>query len=108
MANMTKADLIDQVAAQAGTDKKTASDVLKAFEDTVVASVKKGDKVSLTGFVSFERAARKAGTARNPQTGQSIKVAAKKVPRVAAGASFKKVVNNESPAPKLARVAKKR
>ena len=104
MATMSKADLIAQVAAQAGADKTTTTAVLKAFEDTVTAAVKKGDKVMLTGFVSFERQARKAGTGRNPQTGQRIRVKAKKVPCVAAGAGFKKIVNGEAPAPKLARV----
>ena len=48
MANITKAELVDQVAAQADTDKTTAAAVLKAFEETVLASVAKGDKISLT------------------------------------------------------------
>ena len=63
MANITKAELVEQVAAQAGTDNKTAAAVLKAFEETVLASVTKGDKVALTGFVSFEQVARPARTA---------------------------------------------
>ena len=107
MATMTKPELVAQVAAQAGTDSKTAAAVLKAFEETVTASVKKGDKVTLTGFVTFERVARKAGTARNPRSGATVKVAAKKVPKVTAGASFKNVVNNQAPAPKLAKVTKR-
>jgi DNA-binding protein HU-beta len=104
VANITKAELVDQVAAQAGTDKKTAADVLKAFEETVLALVTKGDKVVLTGFVSFEQVAKKATTARNPRTGETVKVKAKKAPKVTVGASFKKVVNKETPAPKLAKV----
>ena len=104
MANVTKADLIAQVAAQAGTDKTTAAAVLKAFEETVAVTIKKGDSVSLTGFLTFKQGARAAGTARNPQTGATVKVKAKKVPRITAGASLKKIVNNESPAPKLAKV----
>jgi DNA-binding protein HU-beta len=103
VANITKAELVDQVAAQAGTDKKTAADVLKAFEETVLALVTKGDKVVLTGFVSFEQVAKKATTARNPRTGETVKVKAKKAPKVTVGASFKKVVNKETPAPKLAK-----
>ncbi len=103
MANITKAELVDQVAAQAGTDKSTTADVLKAFEETVLARVAKGDKVALTGFVSFEQIAKKATTARNPRTGESVKVKAKKAPKVTVGATFKKVVNKESPAPKLAK-----
>lgn len=104
MANMTKAELVAQVAAQAGTDKTTAAAVLKAFEETVVAKVKAGDSVSLSGFLTFKQGARAAGTARNPQTGETVKVKAKKVPRVTAGAAFKQIVNGEKPAPKLAKV----
>ena len=104
MANITKAELVDQVAAQAGTDKTTAAAVLKGFEETVLALVTKGDKVVLTGFISFEQIAKKATTARNPRTGEEVKVKAKKAPKATLGASFKKVVNKEAPAPKLAKV----
>ena len=104
MANVTKADLVAQVAAQAGTDKTTAAAVLKAFEETVSVIVKQGDSVSLTGVLTFKQGTRAAGTARNPQTGAAVNVKAKKVPRITAGASLKKVVNNEAPAPKLAKV----
>ena len=104
MANVTKADFIAQVAAQAGTDKTTAAAVIKAFEETVAATVKKGDSVVLTGFLKFEQGQRKAGTARNPQTGETVKTKAKKYPKVSAGTSLKKVVNGEAPAAKLAKV----
>lgn len=104
MANITKADFIAQVAAQADVDKTTAASVVKAFEETVLASVAKGDKVALTGFVSFEQVAKKATTARNPRTGEEVKVKAKKAPKVSVGATFKKVANKEVPAPKLAKV----
>jgi DNA-binding protein HU-beta len=107
VANITKAELVEQVAAQAGTDNKTAAAVLKAFEETVLASVTKGDKVALTGFVSFEQVARPARTARNPQTGATVKVKAKKAPKASIGATFKKTVAKQSPAPKLAKVAKR-
>jgi DNA-binding protein HU-beta len=103
VANITKAELVDQVAAQAGTDKTTAAAVLKAFEETVLAHVTKGDKIALTGFLTFEQVARKATTARNPRTGEEVKVKAKKAPKVSAGATFKKIVNKEVPAPKLAK-----
>ncbi|MGI8755349.1 MAG: HU family DNA-binding protein [Acidimicrobiales bacterium] len=103
MANITKAELVDQVAAQAGTDKTTAAAVLKGFEETVLAHVTKGDKVAMTGFVTFQQVSKAATTARNPRTGASVKVKAKKAPKVTIGATFKKVVNKESPAPKLAK-----
>ncbi len=107
MANVTKADFIAQVAAQSDTDKATAARVLKAIEETVQATVKKGDVITLTGFLKFERVARKATTARNPQNRDiTVKVPAKKVPKITAGAGLKKIVNGETVAPKLAKVAR--
>ncbi len=103
MANITKAELVAKVAAQADVDKTTAANVLKAFEETVLASVAKGDKIALTGFVSFQQVSKPATTARNPRTGQAVKVKAKKAPKVTIGATFKKVANKEVPAPKLAK-----
>ena len=103
MANITKAELVDLVAKQAGTDKTTAAAVLKGFEEVVLAKVAAGDKIALTGFISFEQVAKKATTARNPRTGETVKVKAKKAPKATIGASFKKVVNKETPAPKLAK-----
>ena len=103
MANITKAELVELVAKQAGTDKTAAANMLKAFEEVVLAKVAAGDKIALTGFVSFEQVAKKATTARNPRTGETVKVKAKKAPKVTIGASFKKVVNKETPAPKLAK-----
>lgn len=104
MANVTKADFIAQVAAQAGTDKTTAAAVIKAFEETVATTVKNGDTIVLTGFLKFEQGDRKAGTARNPQTGETVQTKAKKYPKVSAGTALKKVVNGEAPAAKLAKV----
>ena len=103
MANISKAELVDQVAAQAGTDKTTAASVLKAFEEVVLADVTKGDKVALTGFLTFQQVAKAATTARNPRTGETVKVKAKKAPKVTIGATFKKTVNKEIAAPKLSK-----
>jgi DNA-binding protein HU-beta len=103
VANITKAELVELVAKQAGTDKTTAAAVLKGFEEVVLAKVTAGDKIALTGFVSFEQVAKKATTARNPRTGETVKVKAKKAPKVTIGAGFKKAVNKETPAPKLAK-----
>ena len=86
---MNKTELIEAVAAHT---KSTVAEVRGGFEDVVVATVKKGEKVALTGFVAFDRVDRKARTARNPRTGEEIKVPASKAPRLSAGASFKKAV----------------
>jgi len=98
---VNKSELIAAVSTHTGIDAKSVATVLNGTEDVVTASVKKGEKVLITGFVSFDRVERKARTGRNPQTGEAIKVKASKAPRVSAGASFKKVVNGQAPAPKL-------
>ena len=78
---MTKAELIDAVAKTAGVSKAQAEATLSAFFDQVVASTKKGDKVAWPGFGSFSTTKRKARTGRNPQTGEAIKIAARRVVR---------------------------
>jgi DNA-binding protein HU-beta len=98
---VNKSELIAAVSTHTGVDAKSVATVLNGTEDVVTATVKKGEKVLITGFVSFDRVERKARTGRNPQTGEAIKVKASKAPRVSAGASFKKVVNGQAPAPKL-------
>ncbi len=98
---MNKSELVAAIATHTTVDRKQVAAVLDGLEDVVSVNVKKGEKVALTGFVSFERVDRKARTARNPQTGEPIKVKASKAPRVSAGATFKKVVNGQAPAPKL-------
>ena len=100
---VTKSDLIAAVAAHTGSTAKDVATVLAGLEDVVVANVAKGEKVVLTGFLTFERTQRAARTGRNPQTGEAIKIKASKAPKVSAGASFKKVVNGQAPAPKLTR-----
>lgn len=98
---MNKSELVAAVAAHTDVDPKIVATVLNGTEDVVSATVKKGEKVTFTGFLSFERVDRKARKGRNPSTGESIRVKASKAPRVTAGRSFKKVVNGEAPAPRL-------
>ena len=89
---MNKAELVDAVAAESGAGKNTVAEVLKAFEDVVVRGVSGGEKIVMSGFLSFERVERKARTARNPQTGEAIQVAASRAPKVSIGSTFKKAV----------------
>ena len=89
---MNKAELVDAIAAESGAAKNTVAEVLKAFEDVVVKNVSNGEKIVLSGFLSFERVQRKARTARNPQTGEAIQVAASKAPKISIGSTFKKAV----------------
>lgn len=89
---MNMAELVDEVANESGAGKNTVAEVLKAFEDVVVRGVSGGEKIVMSGFLSFERVERKARTARNPQTGEAIQVAASRAPKVSIGSTFKKAV----------------
>jgi DNA-binding protein HU-beta len=99
--SVNKSEFIAQVAAQAGVSAKDTAAVLNAMEDVIGATVKKGDKITITGFFSASRTSRPAGTARNPRTGETVKTKARKNVKLTAGGSLKKVVNGESPAAKL-------
>lgn len=89
---MNKTELVEEIVAKTGATKSTVSEIVAALEDVVVTNVCKGEKVVITGFISFERVDRKARTARNPQTGEPIQVKASKAPKVSIGAAFKKAV----------------
>ena len=82
---MHKTDLIKEIANQTGLSQKDAAASLEAFLKTVTKSLKKGDKVTLVGFGTFSVSKRAARTGRNPQTGETIKIKAKKVARFKAG-----------------------
>lgn len=89
---MTKAELIDKIAAKADISKKAANVVLNTFVDSVTSALKKGDRVSLVGFGTFSVAKRKARIARNPRTGEKINVPARKAPKFKAGRELKNAV----------------
>ena len=86
---MTKAELLEKAAKDAGISKAAAAKALDSFIDGVVKSVKKGNKVAFVGFGTFSISKRKARTGRNPQTGEPIKIPARKVPKFSAGKTFK-------------------
>ena len=93
---MNKAELLEALVKKtdlSNRDVKAVVDALfDASEGVIAKTIRKGDKVVIAGFGSFERRARSARTARNPQTGASIKVKARKVPAFKAGASLKETV----------------
>ena len=89
---MNKTELIAAVAEKAELSKKNAEVAVSAVIDSIVASLKKGDKVSLLGFGTFEVRERAARTGKNPQTGAEIKIPASKVPAFKAGKAFKDAV----------------
>ena len=90
---MNKSDLIDGMAADAGITKAAAKKALESFLGNVQTSLKKGNRVSLVGFGSWSVSKRAAREGRNPQTGKTIKIAAKKVVKFKAGADLQKSVN---------------
>ena len=89
---MNREELITEISKSAKVTKKVASEVLTATIDAIQTTVKKGDKVTLVGFGTFESRKRAARTGRNPQTGKEIKIAAKTVPAFSAGKKFKELV----------------
>jgi DNA-binding protein HU-beta len=95
---MNKSELIEALVKKTDLNKRQAGDVIDALFSTnpdkkktgiITAEVAKGKKISLTGFGSFERRQRKARTGRNPQTGETLKIAAAKYPAFVAGKAFK-------------------
>ena len=90
---MNKTELIAAMAEQAGVSKKDAEKTLKAFTDVVAEELKKGGKVQLVGFGTFEVSERAARDGRNPQTGKVMKIAASKAPKFKAGKALKDELN---------------
>ncbi|GBR76476.1 histone-like DNA-binding protein HU [Candidatus Termititenax persephonae] len=90
---MNKQELIDAIAKATDLSKSKAKEVIDTLLETIKKSVKAGKAVQLVGFGTWKRAARKARTGRNPQTGKEIKIAARKVVRFAVGKEFKDLVN---------------
>jgi DNA-binding protein HU-beta len=92
---MNKSELIAAMAAKTGETKKDAEIALDAMIAAITASLKKGDKVQLVGFGSFEVKKRAARKGRNPQTKEEIKIPASKAPVFKAGKALKDVVNHK-------------
>ena len=90
---MNKAQLVAAVAEKAGLSKKDAEKAVKAFEEVVADELVKGEKIQLVGFGTFEVAERPARTGINPQTKETIEIAASKAPRFKAGKALKDAVN---------------
>jgi DNA-binding protein HU-beta len=90
---MTKAELIEQMAVDAGISKAAASEALKSFVDGVTKALKKKDgKVTLIGFGTFQKVSRKARKGRNPQTGEPIKIKASKSVKFKPGKKLKDAI----------------
>ena len=90
---MNKAELIDVLTTKLGTDRRQATAAVENVVDTIVRAVHKGDSVTITGFGVFEQRRRAARVARNPRTGETVKVKPTSVPAFRPGAQFKAVVS---------------
>lgn len=89
---MNKTEVVEQMSKVSGLSKSDTEKALSAFTGTVSKSLKKGDKLVLVGFGTFSISKRKARTGRNPQTGATIKISARKVPKFSAGKTLKDAV----------------
>ena len=90
---MNKTELVAAMADKTGLSKKEAEASLKAFTEVVAEELKKGEKIQLVGFGTFEVSQRAARTGRNPQTGAEMKIAASKSPKFKAGKALKDSLN---------------
>ena len=92
MKNFSKGDLIDAVANKADMSKKDVSSVLEEALDKITEEIRKGKKVTITGFGTFKTSKRSARQGRNPQTGETIQIKASTVPKFSAGKGLKDAV----------------
>ncbi len=92
---MNKTELIAAIADKAGLSRKDAEKALKAFTDVVTDQLKKGEKVQLVGFGTFETSERAAREGRNPQTGAAMQINASRTPKFKAGKALKDIVNQK-------------
>lgn len=86
---MNRVELAQKVAAEHGLSQAAAERVLRTIVETIVTAVKKGGEVGILGFGTFKQVKRAARKARNPSTGEAIKVPARKIPKFVPGAPFR-------------------
>ena len=92
---MNRAELVEAMANKTGMSKAASDEAVKAFIEVVSEELKKGGKVQLVGFGTFEVGKRSARTGRNPKTGETIKIKAAKAPKFKAGKALKDLVNKK-------------
>jgi DNA-binding protein HU-beta len=90
---MTKAELIESVASKVDLPRATAERAVNMLFDDIVAALKQGDKVNISGFGTFAVSTRKARTGRNPKTGESIEISASRAAKFKAGKTLKDSLN---------------
>lgn len=90
---MTKAELVDEVARVVQVTKKQAETIVNIVFDSIVESLRSGEKIELRGFGSFRLRSRKSRTGRNPKTGEKVEVPSKKIPYFKPGKELKELIN---------------
>lgn len=90
---MTKAELVDEVARVVQLTKKQAETIVNIVFDSIVESLRSGQKIELRGFGSFRLRSRKSRTGRNPKTGEKVEVPSKKIPYFKPGKELKELIN---------------
>lgn len=93
---MTKAELVDEVARTVQVTKKQAETIVNIVFDSIVDSLRSGEKIELRGFGSFRLRSRKSRTGRNPKTGEKVDVPSKKIPYFKPGKELKELINKQS------------
>lgn len=94
---MTKKDLIKNISIQTGRSQVEAAQFLQAFTDVIEGAISRGDQVAMPGFGTFTVSQRQARTARNPQTGESMDIPAKVVPRFTPGSHLREAASLNTP-----------
>jgi integration host factor subunit beta len=90
---MTKAELVDEVAQAVQLTKKQAETIVNIVFDSIVGSLRSGEKIELRGFGSFRLRSRKSRTGRNPKTGEKVDVPSKRIPYFKPGKELKELIN---------------
>lgn len=90
---MTKADLIDSIARREGLSRQKAEEIVNGLLDDIVAALKNGDKINVSGFGTFSISERKGRTGRNPKTGETIEIAPSRVAKFKAGKILKEALS---------------
>jgi len=89
---MNKADLVEEMKSETGLTKRASGEAVGAIIDAITDALARGEKVTLVGFGTFRVVSRKARIGRNPQTGGTIQIPAKKVPKFVAGKALKEEI----------------
>ena len=97
---MNKSELIEELAKRAELTKAAANKVIDALTDIITSAISKGNPVALIGFGTFKSVLRAARTGKNPKTGETLKIAARTVPKFSAGAALKAAVSGKKTAAK--------